>query len=184
MATSLSAIAAGTTCGIFTLGMLVPWSNNKGAICGAIAGAIMSGWISFGTQAAIAAGSLQAHKLPISIDGCDMPSLNNTTINAPYLDESIVFPLYRLSFLWINPIGIFTVLFVGSLVSYFTGPRDLRHIDPYLISPVIHRYLPPECFANFELNMNGAAEPEMFTLKINDKSYVEDNDTTVNVVYS
>lgn len=50
MATSLSAIAAGTTFGIFTLGMLVPWSNTYGAICGAVAGAVMSGWVSFGSQ--------------------------------------------------------------------------------------------------------------------------------------
>lgn len=183
MATSLSAIAAGTTFGVFTLGMLIPWSNNKGAIFGAIAGAIMSGWISFGTQAAIASGAVQAHKLNISIDGCDILS-TNTTINSPFPDESNVFPLHRLSFLWINPIGILSVLIVGSIVSYFTGPRDLRTIDPQLISPVIHRFLPRECFENFELKLNGVAEPETITLKINDRLQAKDSDATVNVVSS
>lgn len=42
-----------------------------------------------------------------------------------------------------------TVLFVGSLVSYLTGPRDLNEIDPELISPVIHRFLPQSSFNNF-----------------------------------
>lgn len=98
----MSAIAAGTTFGVFTLGMLVPWSNNVGAICGAISGALMSGWISFGTQAAIASGAIQPHRLNMSIEGCN--SLGNITV-PPQIehDESGVFPLYRLSFMWINP---------------------------------------------------------------------------------
>lgn len=100
MATSLSAIAAGTTFGVFTLGMLIPWSNNVGAICGAVAGALMSGWVSFGTQAAIASGAIQPHKLEMSIAGC---SANVTFPPSNIHDESDVFPLYRLSFMWINP---------------------------------------------------------------------------------
>lgn len=183
LATSLSAIAAGTTFGVFTLGMLIPWSNNKGAIWGAIAGAIMSGWISFGTQATIASGAIQAHRLEISVDGCEMP-LANSTINAPYPDESGIFPLYRLSFMWINPIGIVSVLVVGSLVSYFTDPRDLRTIDPELISPIIHRFLPRECFENLETKSNGVSEPETFALKINEKLPADDVSATINVVSS
>lgn len=100
VATSLSAIAAGTTFGVFTLGMLVPWSNNVGAISGAVAGALMSGWISFGTQAAIASGAIHPHRLNMSVEGCDN---SNITIQHIEHDESGVFPLYRLSFMWINP---------------------------------------------------------------------------------
>lgn len=110
MATSLSAIAAGTTFGVFTLGMLVPWSNNVGAISGAISGALMSGWISFGTQAAIASGAIQPHRLNMSIDGCN--SFGNITVPAQMEhDESDVFPLYRLSFMWINPSEFFCDFF-------------------------------------------------------------------------
>lgn len=101
MATSLSAIAAGTTFGIFTLGMLVPWSNNVGAICGAIAGALMSGWASFGTQAAIASGAIHPHRLDMSVAGCS--NLANISTTFVEHDESDVFPLYRISFMWINP---------------------------------------------------------------------------------
>lgn len=110
VATSLSAIAAGTTFGVFTLGMLVPWSNNIGAISGAISGALMSGWISFGTQAAIASGAIQPHRLNMSIDGCE--AFGNSTIHSPIEhvhDESDVFPLYRLSFMWINPSKVYTL---------------------------------------------------------------------------
>lgn len=115
-------------------------------------------------QAAIASGAVQAHKLNISVDGCNVPL--NATINAPYRDESDVFPLYRLSFMWINPIGIASVLIVGSLVSYFTGPRDLKTIDPQLISPVIHRFLPRECFDAYEFKSDMLSEPGTLPLKM------------------
>lgn len=141
LATSLSAIAAGTSFGIFSLGMLNPYANEKGAIYGAVAGVLMSGWVSFGTQIAAASNTVVPHRLGVSIDEC--PGFNGTTpssiISPVYQDESDVFPLYRLSFHWINPIGILTVMLVGSFVSYITGPRDLSTIDVELISPVIHR---------------------------------------------
>lgn len=148
VATSLSAIAAGTTFGLFTLGMLVPWSNNWGAIAGVLSGAIMSGWTSLGSQVAAANGLVLAPKLPVSTEGC--AGINNGTVIYPETqDESGVFPLYRMSFHWINPIGIVFVLVVGTIVSFITKPRKLTDIDPELISPVIHRFLPEECFANY-----------------------------------
>ncbi|XP_061512465.1 sodium-coupled monocarboxylate transporter 1 [Anopheles gambiae] len=147
---TLAAIANGTTGGIFTLGMLVPWSNTKGALVGGIAGALLSGWVSLGNQIASGAGEIVARKLPVSIDGCIEELVGNITLVDPvYPDESGVFPLYRLSYHWITPIGVTTVLVVGTIVSFLTGPRDLRHIDPELISPVIHRLLPVESFSYF-----------------------------------
>lgn len=115
----------------------MPWSNTYGAICGAIAGATMSGWVSFGSQAAVAAGQIIPQKLNSSVEACD--TFNSTLYNLMQHDESDVFPLYRLSFHWINPIGVLSVLIVGTIVSFVTGPRDLKKIDPELISPVIHR---------------------------------------------
>ncbi|XP_052892482.1 sodium-coupled monocarboxylate transporter 1-like [Anopheles moucheti] len=147
---TLAAIGNGTTGGIFTLGMLVPWSNTKGALFGGIAGALLSGWISLGSQFASAAGRVVPHKLPVSVDGCIAELITNTTnVNPVYPDESGVFPLYRLSYHWITPIGVTTVVIVGTIISFITGPRDLRQIDPELISPVIHRYLPRESFGYY-----------------------------------
>lgn len=119
VATSLSAIAAGTTFGVFTLGMLVPWSNNVGAIWGAIAGALMSGWVSFGTQAAIASGAIQPHKLDVSVEGCSN-SENISISSFTEHDESGVFPLYRLSFWWINPSKFFSIHFRSKDISSIT----------------------------------------------------------------
>uniref|UniRef100_A0A182LWM8 Sodium-coupled monocarboxylate transporter 1 n=1 Tax=Anopheles culicifacies TaxID=139723 RepID=A0A182LWM8_9DIPT len=165
VATSLSAIAAGTTCGIFTLGMLIPWSNTKGALFGGVSGALLSGWVSLGSQFAGAAGEIVPHKLPVSVSGCIEDLVTNVTmVNPIYPDESSVFPLYRLSYHWITPIGVVTVLIVGTVVSFITGPRDLRHIDPELISPVIHRFLPQESFGNFgTASKNSTSGPAVFS---------------------
>ncbi|XP_051858942.1 sodium-coupled monocarboxylate transporter 2 [Drosophila albomicans] len=141
--TSMTAIAAGTTFGLFTLGMLVPWANNIGTAVGGIAGALLAGWISFGTQITIAAGGLNSQKLPVSVENC---AANVTLPDSVWVDEEQVFPLYRLSYHWINPIGVATVIVVGAIVSLFTKPTELKSLDPDLISPVLHRCLPKECF--------------------------------------
>lgn len=54
------------------------------------------------------------------------------------------------------------------IVSYMSGPRDLRKINPDLISPVIHRFLPNECFISQENYRSTSTEPttELFTLKV------------------
>lgn len=88
-------------------------------------------------QAAVAAGQIIPQKLNSSIVACE--AFNVTLNNVIQHDESGVFPLYRLSFHWINPIGVISVLIVGTIISFLTGPRDLKKIDPELISPVIHR---------------------------------------------
>ncbi|KAH8237975.1 hypothetical protein KR032_009371, partial [Drosophila birchii] len=134
--TSMTAIAAGTTFGLFTLGMLVPWANTVGTAVGGIASALLAGWISFGTQFTIAAGELNSQKLPVSVEGC----VGNVTLpENMWVDEEQVFPLYRLSYHWINPIGVATVIVVGALVSLVTKPTNSKTLDPDLISPVIHR---------------------------------------------
>lgn len=151
VATSLTAIASGTTFGIFSLGMLNPYSNSKGAIIGAVAGAALSGWVSLGSQVAVASGQVVPHKLQISVEECPIGNLTGI-IEPNYPDESDVFPFYRLSFHWINPIGIFTVIIVGSIVSCITGCNKLENVDPELISPVMHKFLPSDAFSNFGMS--------------------------------
>ncbi|KAH8352703.1 hypothetical protein KR084_005765, partial [Drosophila pseudotakahashii] len=133
---SLAAIAASSTFGIFTLGMLVPWANTMGTAMGGITCVLLTGWISFGSQFAAASGQLNSQRLPVSVEGCVG---NLTYTENVWVDEEEVFPLYRLSYHWINPIGVLTVVVVGSLVSLVSKPTDIKTLDSKLISPVIHR---------------------------------------------
>ncbi|XP_037719539.1 sodium-coupled monocarboxylate transporter 1 isoform X1 [Drosophila subpulchrella] len=140
---SITSITSGTALGIFTLGMLVPWANTIGSAVGGISSILLAGWITFGSQIAAASGQLKSHMLPVSVEGC----LGNvTTPEEHWVDQDQVFPLYRLSYLWINPIGVVTAVVVGTLVSLVTKPTDIKTLRAELISPVIHRFLPKECF--------------------------------------
>jgi len=67
--TSMTAIAAGTTFGLFTLGMLVPWANTVGTAVGGIASALLAGWISFGTQFTIASSPFHSVTFAQSMNG-------------------------------------------------------------------------------------------------------------------
>lgn len=84
MASSLTAIAASTSCGVFTLGMLFPWANSTGATVGAIAGSIMAGLVSFGGQFVAAAKQVVAHKLPVFV--------NETCFDKYGIDKNITIP--------------------------------------------------------------------------------------------
>lgn len=119
--------------------MLVPRSNTKGTISGMIAGYLLSAWIVVGSRVEFLLGRLKEQKLPVYIDGCE-DNHGNSTMVQTIVDNSQVFSLHRLSFHWVSPIGVFTVMAVGTAVSYCTGGRKNEEIDPQLISPVIHRY--------------------------------------------
>lgn len=81
--------------------------------------------------------NLVAEKLPVSIAGCS--NITNIPDDIVNVNNENIFPLFRISFHWINPIGFCSVIIVGSIVSYFTGARNLEEIDPELITPCLHR---------------------------------------------
>ncbi|XP_029174908.1 sodium-coupled monocarboxylate transporter 1 [Nylanderia fulva] len=143
---SLAAIAAGTSFGVFTLGVLFPWANSKGAFIGAVAGFVMAGWASFGANAAIGSGLVVPKKLPVP--PCDGDINHDFLKQFEYSSEDDVFPLYRLSYHWVAPLGTLVVLVIGGLVTWITGARDPSSIDRNLLSPVIHRWLPPQKYPN------------------------------------
>jgi hypothetical protein len=89
----LTAIAAGTSFGMFALGMLFPVANGKvhllqsletesdlvifqGALCGAIVASILVGWLSLGAHFASVNG-FQRPMLNVTTAGC------NSTIGTP-----------------------------------------------------------------------------------------------------
>ncbi|KAF4529676.1 hypothetical protein B566_EDAN010762 [Ephemera danica] len=147
--TSLTAIAAGTSFGMFALGMLFPCANAKGALCGAVAGTLLVGWLSLGAQFADASGLLLHPRLPISTEGCSAIG-NESFFHSPVTEHATprddetqeAFILYRLSYQWLAPIGVISVVSVGLIVSWLTGPEDSKCADPDLFSPVIRHFVP------------------------------------------
>lgn len=163
-ATSLSAIAAGTSFGMFTLGMLVPWCSSNGALIGATVGALMSGWISIGTQWAGANGLLSANALNVSIDSCEG---NVTVFPRNFVPSQEIFPLYRLSYHWITPIGTSTVIIVGIISSLILGKTE--KVDKELLSPVLKWFTKSE-------SCSLSRHPSLSSLKVSlEKCYIQKN---------
>ncbi|XP_068621010.1 sodium-coupled monocarboxylate transporter 1-like [Battus philenor] len=138
VATALSAIAASSTCGMFTLGMVCWWVGPRGAIAGAVSGAVVAATVSLGTQAAAARG-LRAPPLDYAIQ---CPNVNYPP--AEYLDPEEVFALFRISYHWIAPLGLLTTLSVGCIVGYFCDDRSKIKMDAELFTPAVWRLLPAE----------------------------------------
>ncbi|XP_049887531.1 sodium-dependent multivitamin transporter-like isoform X2 [Pectinophora gossypiella] len=144
VATALSAIAASTTCGIFTLGMVCWWVGPRGAIAGALAGALVAGTVSLGTQAAAAKG-LRAPAMPFNTT-C---AANATFKYSTNIDPETIFPLFRVSYHWIAPLGLIATLTVGALVGWlFDKMEGGRKMDAELFTPVIWRLLPADAHAH------------------------------------
>ncbi|KAJ8726186.1 hypothetical protein PYW07_000884 [Mythimna separata] len=141
VATALSAIAASATCGVFTLGMVCWWVGPRGALTGAVAGALLAGTVSLGTQAA-AANGLRAPPLNITMDCARNASYVDPMINS--LDPESVFPLFRISYHWIAPLGLFATLAVGMIVGYLFDKKDSLKMDAELYTPCMWRFLPRE----------------------------------------
>ncbi|KAL6426235.1 hypothetical protein ACFW04_009043 [Cataglyphis niger] len=83
---------------------------------------------------------LPAYVMEIAGDLHGIPGLFISGVFGAALSEDNVFPLYRLSYHWVAPIGTLVVLVIGGLVTWITGAMDPSSIDKNLLSPVIHRY--------------------------------------------
>ncbi|CAB3362349.1 Hypothetical predicted protein [Cloeon dipterum] len=132
-ALSIHGIVGGPILGLFSLGLLVPWVNWKGAFTGTITGLVFVAWMGFGAQAEAAMGHISIPKKPLYTFGC------NCTIGQPPLPPPEgypdVFPLYAVSYMWYSPIGWFVTTLVAVLVSWLTKFNDPRQMDRRMFSP-------------------------------------------------
>jgi len=156
-------VVGGPLLGLFSLGMFFTKSNQKGAVIGLTVGLGISCWLGFG--ASIARPYIPV--LPTSIEACEgsnftslsaFSSPNSSTIikvdvsnifdNITTVMPSVqiqnshpnndhIFYLYRISYMWLGPIGFFITLLLGLLVSLVTGGNG--PVSPDLISPPFHR---------------------------------------------
>ncbi|KAK9309789.1 hypothetical protein QLX08_000612 [Tetragonisca angustula] len=160
---SLAAIAAGTSFGVFTLGIFFPWTNSKGAFMGAIVGFVIAGWASLGANWSIGAGLLVPKKLPVPLSHCAGNISESFLKQFDHPNEDEVFPLYRLSYHWFTGLGTLIVIVVGNLISWWTGPTDPSSIDKRLLSPLIHSLLPKPKHENVVPTESSAGTSDLAT---------------------
>ncbi|GJQ70266.1 hypothetical protein Trydic_g22707 [Trypoxylus dichotomus] len=156
---SVGPIANGPSLALFTMGILLPWINAKGAFFGSTVGLVVMSWLTVKTQTAIASGNLYFPEKPVTTAGCHYqftpkvsPALNlrlNPTINTTdiiHTDE--LYMLYRLSYLWYTLFGALVSILVALIVTYATKPLDPRDVDPMLLAPFVRKLITPRTFPN------------------------------------
>ncbi|XP_014479507.1 PREDICTED: sodium-coupled monocarboxylate transporter 1-like [Dinoponera quadriceps] len=144
---SLSAITSGPTLAIFTMGVLLPWINARGALVGGLAGLSFMGWLGLSAGTAIATGRIKFEEKPVTTEGCtySFPQVENLLLFVPpdsiLEDASVEEPLavFRLSYIWYTMIGALLTISISFLATLITS-QDVEKLDPMLLAPFIRKY--------------------------------------------
>ncbi|GJQ68450.1 hypothetical protein Trydic_g17031 [Trypoxylus dichotomus] len=143
LAMKLTGLAQGPLVGLFTLGMMFPVANAKGATVGGLASLGIVSWMLIGAYHYQSKGTLRDVPKALSTDGCPFPV--NTTLTTQLSPPSEVpFFLYRISYYYYTFVGSMITIITGLIVSYFTGKKDDPPVHRDLITPIMHFLLPQE----------------------------------------
>ncbi|XP_072113665.1 solute carrier family 5 member 6a isoform X1 [Mobula birostris] len=143
-ALSIFGMIGGPLLGTFCLGMFFPMANSMGAILGLVVGLIMAFWIGIGsfvsksTQLSFV-NTTGVQNVTISMTSTAI-SMANTTLAASAGPTGLK-KFYSLSYLWYSGFNAATVVIVGLLVSFLTGPMKGEDVNPSTVFPVLHYLL-------------------------------------------
>ncbi|KAJ3632519.1 hypothetical protein MTP99_009520 [Tenebrio molitor] len=137
---SVIALYGGPTLGIFTLGVLFPKANAKGAFFGGMAGAFALGSILITAKYYESQETATLTSQQLFIDNSTWQNASNFRNDA---NQSEPFFLFRISFNYYTLVGVVVTIIVGLIVSYLTNQND-PPVDKKLISPLVHFLLPQE----------------------------------------
>lgn len=152
---AMSGALSGPLLGVFTMGMLIPACNRKGALTGLVLGEVMCLWVAVGSLVYEA----PAEELPTSIEGCTAPpedgvyGFNVSSLHrSPTPTEPTgLLKLYHLSYLFIPVLGCCVTMAIGVIVSIFTG-GNTHHKDPDVYVGCIARQVAKSTEQEQEMN--------------------------------
>ena len=131
-------VANGPLLALFTMGILCPFVNSKGALLGGVSGLLFAGWITIGHQWYTSKGVFDTHAKPVSIQGCNFTVNQTISSNNPFEEP---FVLYRLSIWYISLLGTVVCAIVAMVVSLVTK-NDEKQLNLNLFSPLVHKFVP------------------------------------------
>uniref|UniRef100_A0A131XL39 Putative sodium/solute symporter n=1 Tax=Hyalomma excavatum TaxID=257692 RepID=A0A131XL39_9ACAR len=138
---AMSGALSGPLLAVFTMGLLLPLSNKKGALVGLVLGEAMCLWVVIGS---LIYGS-PSEDLFTSIEGCEEAALlpaigghyNVTRHPSPEEPQGLV-KLYRLSHLFVPVLGFCVTMTVDIIISILTGGNG-RTKDSHLYVKCVAR---------------------------------------------
>ncbi|KAM6392333.1 LOW QUALITY PROTEIN: sodium-coupled monocarboxylate transporter 2-like [Pluvialis apricaria] len=135
---SIHGMCGGAHAGLFTLGIVFPCANWKGAT-GLLAGITLAFWAGMGSFI-YPAPPTKSIPLPPSTLNCTLAnSTEALTTAAPTVTPDrplLADAWYSLSYLYFSAIGCLGCATIGLLISFITGPNKGEDIPPVLIKPV------------------------------------------------
>ncbi|KAK7111529.1 sodium-coupled monocarboxylate transporter 1-like [Littorina saxatilis] len=159
-ALSLFGMIAGPLLGLFTLGMIFPWSNKWGALVGLICSLTVTFTMGIGNF--IYKPPVRPPRANVTTVGCFL-GINGTATNVTTTtivpttttfastmasnstEEPYIFAMFEVSYIWIGFYAVLTCVVVGLIVSVATGYTKPETINPKLICPIFD-IVPPFCF--------------------------------------
>ncbi|XP_065364979.1 sodium-coupled monocarboxylate transporter 1 [Calliphora vicina] len=146
---TLSSVANGPLLGIFTLGVMIPWVGEIGALVGGCTGLIFMAWMCIKAQLDKISGAVVYVRKPFTTAGCnytfpDMAALNLVAENVTdTLEEAsdVPFKIYNISYLYYTMVGAVITIVVALIVSFCLGFNSISRVDPKLLSPFVRRWL-------------------------------------------
>ncbi|KAF2897368.1 hypothetical protein ILUMI_08807, partial [Ignelater luminosus] len=149
LAITACGITAGPVLGVFTMGMLLPIVNRKGAISGLLGSVMFIVFVTVGNQIYIWNGAIKELLKPLNTRGCNFTQPISTVLveNITMFAQEEPFWLFRISFYNYVPMGTILTIIIGLTVSWFSESKFDPPCNPDLLSPWIHRFLPKSSFA-------------------------------------
>uniref|UniRef100_A0A8C6S539 Sodium-dependent multivitamin transporter n=1 Tax=Neogobius melanostomus TaxID=47308 RepID=A0A8C6S539_9GOBI len=140
---SIFGMIGGPLLGLFCLGMFFPWANSIGAVVGLIAGLAMAFWVGIGSFMMRMSNSATVPLLNTTMapvfESTTLASLLTAPTSKPR--PAGVEALYSLSYMWYSAHNSTTVVIVGLLVSFITGPMKESELTPGTVFPVLSTLL-------------------------------------------
>ncbi|KAB0795863.1 hypothetical protein PPYR_09924 [Photinus pyralis] len=141
-------ITGGPVLGLFTLGVLFPVANKKGALTGALVSVLVMSSIIVQHQVDIWNKSLVYNTKEMRTYGCDIYSFLSINTNSSAnelrsVEHEEAFSLAKISFHYYYFIGTLITVIIGLVVSWITRKEKDSIKNPYIFSPIIHKFLRP-----------------------------------------
>ncbi|XP_050811946.1 sodium-coupled monocarboxylate transporter 2 [Gopherus flavomarginatus] len=139
---SIHGMCGGPMLGLFTLGIVFPCANWKGAVGGLLTGITLAFWVAIGAFVYPAQPS-KARPLHLSTAKCILANNTEITTLAPTLPPirpQLADTWYSLSYLYYSTVGCLGCIIAGLLISFLTGPDQGKAVKPVLIRPVCNLF--------------------------------------------
>ncbi|XP_056249612.1 solute carrier family 5 member 6 [Seriola aureovittata] len=144
VALKIFGMVGGPVLGLFSLGMFFPWANSTGAVAGLGAGLAVSFWVGIGS---ILTRSNTGTRPPVpdcrvmllsdNTTAAIHTALSNVTMSRP----SGLKRFYSLSYMWYSAFNCFTVILIGLIISFLTGPMKEEDVTPGTVYPLLGKLL-------------------------------------------